>query len=668
MSESVSRKLNANEIEQLEAQGCTCDDWWRIEVAPGFRTERVQRTHFSGQVRIGSLDGEGRAGSGPVKPSGIYDATLHDCHVGDHVRISHVGVHLAHLQIGDHACIEHVGLLETRPGALFGNGVEVAVLNEGGGREVRLFDGLDAQIAYLLCVHRYRTTLVEKLQTWIQDRVEQARSDSGVIGAGAVIRSVRRMVDCRVGPGAVIDGAGLLENGTILSAPDAVTRVGADVQARDFIIGESSVVDGGAVISSSFVGQGCRVGRQFSAENCLFFANCEAFHGEGCSLFAGPYTVTHHKSTLLIAGLFSFYNAGSGSNQSNHLYKLGPVHEGKLERGSKTGSFSYMMWPCRVGPFSVVLGKHTRPFDTSDFPFSHIEAAPDGRPMMIPGFNLSTVGTVRDGAKWPKRDRRTGAVRRDRISFDVFSPYTVGRMMRGSARLQALQESTPREVDSVSVGGADVKRVLLRSGQKFFRPGIQMYLLDRILARAEGALRAGSDPVEAVRSAAPDGVFSEAWVDLGGQLLPADRIERLDREVADGTITGLDDLQGALDAAMLAADADAWNWVRWAALQELGLNLDEADASLLAKVADDLVATRTKFLSLVLIDAGKEFDGPVRIGFGVDGDATAQERDFEAVRGTRERNGFVRDMESEIAGLAGRAASLKAALGLGEAS
>ena len=158
-------------------------------------------------------------------------------------------------------------------------------------------------------------------------------------------------------------------NGTILSHPDSPTIIGDAVIAKDFIVAEGAHVVGGAIVQKSFVGQGCRVGNQFSAENCLFFANCEAFHGEAVSFFAGPYTVTHHKSTLLIGGMFSFYNAGSGTNQSNHRYKLGPTHEGKLERGCKTGSFAYVMWPCRVGPFSVVLGKHTRSFDTANLPF-----------------------------------------------------------------------------------------------------------------------------------------------------------------------------------------------------------------------------------------------------------------------------------------------------------
>ena len=80
--------------------------------------------------------------------------------------------------------------------------------------------------------------------------------------------------------------------------------------------------------------------KQFNHQNSVFFANSEGFHGEAVSIFAGPYTVTHHKSSLLIAGMFSFFNAGSGTNQSNHMYKLGPIHQGVVDRGSKTGSFS----------------------------------------------------------------------------------------------------------------------------------------------------------------------------------------------------------------------------------------------------------------------------------------------------------------------------------------
>ena len=161
----------------------------------------------------------------------------------------------------------------------------------------------------------------------------------------------------------------------------------------------------GAILHNCFVGQAVRIEKQFSAENCLFFANCFASHGEACSVFAGPYTVTHHKSTLLIAGLFSFFNAGSGTNQSNHLYKLGPVHQGICERGCKTGSNAYLVWPARVGAFSTIIGSHYLHFDTSSMPFSYL-LEENGRTILVPGTAIKSVGTVRDEHKWPQRDNR----------------------------------------------------------------------------------------------------------------------------------------------------------------------------------------------------------------------------------------------------------------------
>ncbi len=367
------RPLTDKQVELLKVQGCTAEDWSTVFGTIDFVVDHLHEVHFAGVVRLGRLTGRVTDDRGMSKAAGVYDAYLANCSVGDGARIANVRSHISNYAIGAHAWIEDVGVIEASPQAAFGNGVTVNALNEAGGRAAVMFNELSSQFAFLQVVCRARPELTRRLQEIAAAAAAQAAAAHGVIGAGAMVHSVGRMVDVAIGDGAVVRGAASLENGTVLSAEDAPTAIGAGVAARDFIVAEGSIVDDGAILNATYVGQGCRVGKQFSAENSLFFANCEAFHGEAVSVFAGPYTVTHHKSTLLIAGMFSFYNAGSGTNQSNHMYKLGPVHEGKLERGCKTGSFSYMMWPCRVGPFSVVLGKHTRTFDLGDFPFSHVE-------------------------------------------------------------------------------------------------------------------------------------------------------------------------------------------------------------------------------------------------------------------------------------------------------
>lgn len=652
------RNLSVEEIGQLERQGCSAaaNDWSQITVAPGFNAVCVHHAHFGGTVQIGALGGQTWGANS--SDSLIRNARIVDCRLGNNVRIENVGVVLERYDVGDGATIENVGTLATRDNALFGNGVKVEVLNEGGGREVTLFDELSSQFAHILCLHRYRPQLIGRLQQLADQAAARARAERGRVGEGALVRSAIEILDVHIGPHAVVRGAASLVNGTLLSSAAAPARVGPGVQAHDFIIAEGAAVDGAAMLAKSYVGQGTRIGRQFSAEGSLFFANCEAFHGEACSVFAGPYTVTHHKGSLLIAGMFSFYNAGSGTNQSNHMYKLGPVHEGRLERGSKTGSFSYMMWPCRVGPFSVVLGKHTRAFDTSDFPFSHIEAMPDGRCSLIPGFNLTTVGTVRDGAKWPTRDRRADS-RRDRLVFDVFSPYTVGRMLRGIEVLHGLQESTDRSVKTVMVQGAEIKRVFLRTGQKFFRRGALMYLTDKIVQRVEGELASGAGGLAAALQSSPDAVYDEQWVDIGGQLMPRSRLETLVTDIECGAVADLDQLNEQLDRIYAHYHDDEWVWIKAAYRKLEGLDLEAATADDLARVADSLLASRKDFLEAVLVDARKEFDNLSATGFGTDGPSGAKELDFQAVRGDYDGNKFVIQLRAEIDALQQRVARFK---------
>jgi hypothetical protein len=659
LTTNAHRPLSESEIRTLTDRGCTCAQWSGVRVADGFLPERVAGVHLAGRVRLGRNSGQLGGDGAAAKDCGIYNATLGDCVVEDDVRIANVGVHIANYTIGRGACIENVGLIEARPGATFGNGVVVQPVNEGGGREVVLFNEIDSQFAHLMCLHRYRPAMIDALKAIARDEAAKATADRGAIGAGARVVNVRKMIDVRLGEAATVDGAASLVNGTVLSTADAPSRIGDDVQAEDFIVAEGSDIGGGAHLAKCYVGQACRVGRQFSAENSLFFANCEAFHGEACSVFAGPYTVTHHKSTLLIAGYFSFYNAGSGTNQSNHLYKLGPVHEGKLERGCKTGSFSYMMWPCRVGPFSVVLGKHTRTFDTADFPFSYVEASPEGRCLMTVGFNLITVGTVRDGAKWPTRDRRRGAVRRDRLSFDVFSPLTIGRMIRGSRRLKEFQDKTPREVETVVIGGAEVKRVLLRTAQKTYRAAIGRYLLDKILGRIEAAAGRGAASLAEALRVDPAAVLSEEWCDIGGQMMPLGRVEDLAAALAASGGANLGTFRRALDAAFEAYAEDEWAWVCWAYEHVFGTDPRRLDREQLAALADELAVARTRFLNVVLLDAAKEFDEAIRVGFGQDGSPEEAAADFTAVRGEIDTNGFVREMKEEIAAVARRAAAFK---------
>jgi len=243
--------LSDQQISDLTKRGCQCDDWSAVEVAEGFQTSRVRNATFSGRVRLGANAGVIAIDAGLQKQCGIYNAHIHNCTIDDDTRIANIGQHLANYYIGPGVCIENVGTLETLPEATFGNGIEVEALNEGGGREVILFDMLDSQFAHLMCLHRYRPKFIDKLQAIAQAEAAKVGSYRGTIEAESRIANVGEIVDVRVGRCAAINGAARLTNGTVLSSEEAATTIGADVQAEDFIIAEGSVVTGGAMLSST---------------------------------------------------------------------------------------------------------------------------------------------------------------------------------------------------------------------------------------------------------------------------------------------------------------------------------------------------------------------------------------------------------------------------------
>ncbi len=399
------RKLTSAETAALEALGNSAEDWSKVLVSEDFKPFQLLQSHLEGDVEIAA-----------------------------EARI--VRSRVANYRIGTGSLVEGVTALECRRRSAFGNGVGVATMNECGGRTVKIFDRLSAQVAYVMAVYRHRPQTIAALEKMVDAYAEERSSEIGEVGSDCRIVGARFIREVRIGNGVEIDGASILENATLCDG----ARVGVDVKAYDLIAAEGSVIDNGSIVERCFVGESCRLDKGFTAAESLFFANSHCENGEAASIFAGPYTVSHHKSSLLIAGMFSFFNAGSGSNQSNHLFKSGAVHQSVHLRGCKFASSAYIMSPALEGAFTMVMGHHSYHHDTSAFPYSYL-IEKEGRTHLMPGANLTSFGAVRDIEKWPARDRRS--VKRDVISFDEYNPYITGAMLQAVDILHSLQEQDP---------------------------------------------------------------------------------------------------------------------------------------------------------------------------------------------------------------------------------
>ena len=633
------RNLTQSEIAKLQAAGCESEDWGSVYV-DNPSLDYVKRVRFSGTVRFGRFERVFELPGGLKKHAGMRDATLHNVTVGDDCLIENISNYIANYEIGHDTVLENVDLVVTDGLCRFGNGVTVSVLNETGGREVLIYDRLTAQIAYVMAMYRHRPELVKALDTMVEDYAKSVESTVGTIGSHVFIRNTRYLNGVRIGDYAIISGVNRLRNGSVNSNEAAPVQIGHGVIADDFIICSGSHITDSTSMARCFVGQACHFGHSYSASDSLFFSNCQGENGEACAIFAGPFTVTHHKSTLLIAGLFSFMNAGSGSNQSNHMYKLGPIHQGILERGAKTSSDSYILWPSRVGAFSLVMGRHVNHSDTTWLPFSYL-IEKQNTTYLVPGVNLRSVGTIRDAQKWPKRDARKDPDRLDCINYNLLSPYTIQKMFKGIKLLENLQYASGELSDLYSYHSAKIKNSSLRNGIEFYRIAITKFLGNSIIKKLEN-LPAGASDEEIRRTLLPE-IFGGKgkWTDLSGLIAPKGLVDALLDRVEAGEVKDM----ATLDAAFRQMHTDyyrlEWDWAYDKYAEFFGYPLESITAQQVCDIVEKWKAAVVGLDRMLYEDAKKEFNLASMTSFGADGNREEKEQDFEQVRGVFESNSFV---------------------------
>ncbi|HOO83142.1 MAG TPA: DUF4954 family protein [Prolixibacteraceae bacterium] len=640
------RNLTNTEIEQLKQQMCTCDEWSNIFVAPDFSTDTIFNVHFNGVIQIASQTATIKLYGGIKRKAGIYNSTLHNCSIGENCFINYVKNHISNYNIGNNVIINNVQLIANDGISHFGNGQKVAVLDESGGREILIYDQLSAPLAYIMTLYRHRPELIQKLESLINEYANQKSFKRGYIGNNSTITNTSAIKNVWIGNEVNIEGARLIENGSINSNHEAPVKIGNDVIMKDFIIQSGSSVVESVIISKCYIGQGCELGKGYSAENSVFFANCQGFHGEACSIFAGPYTVTHHKSTLLIAGMYSFLNAGSGSNQSNHMYKLGPIHQGIVERGSKTTSDSYMLWPAKIGPFTLVMGRHYKNSDTSNLPFSYLIEAND-KSWLAPAVNLRSVGTIRDAMKWPKRDKRADSNKIDSINFNLLSPFTIQKMLKAIEILDTLKKVSGEASNEYIYQNTSITDNSLRRAIKLYNMGIDKFLGNSVITHINGKEFKSAEELRNYLKPNSD-IGKGEWIDLAGLIAPKSEIEKMLSDIENNKLNNLTDIEIYLKKLHKSYYDIEWNWSAGLLEKRLGKTIDEITPADLVKLVERWRESVIELDKMLYEDAKKEFQLSAMTGFGTDGDAQTKMADFEMVRGKFETNSFVSEILSHI--------------------
>ena len=588
------RQLTEQEIQVLENNVCWAEDWSRVLVDKDFRPYNFHRVMFYGDIRLGSFEKSVEVSKGFVKHSGINDATLRNVSVGNDCLIEKVSGFINNYTIGDNCYIANVSTIETTEGANYGAGSLISVLNEMGDGNITLFRELNSQLAAFMVKYSRDKVLTRRLHQLIDDEVRVSTPERGIIGNNVKIINTKEIANTVVKGDCEINGAARLSECTILSSEDASVYIGTGVICENSIICDGCSINNSVKMQDCFVGEACQITNGFTAEASLFFANSFMANGEACAAFCGPFSASHHKSSLLIGGQFSFYNAGSNTNFSNHAYKMGPMHYGTLERGTKTASGSYVLMPATIGAFSVCFGKLMHHPNTQCLPFSYLIAY--GETMYLsPGRNITTVGLYRDIKKWPKRDKRSKQSKKSIINFDWLSPFTVGEILQGIKILKALRAASGDNVTTYNFHEYVINASSLQKGLKYYDIALRIYM-GAVLKRAqkEGML---SRPVSTIGKG--------QWNDLSGLLLPESEEQRLINDIKDGTIENISQVLDRFEKI-----DNYYNDYRWAWSYQLILDyyhLTQLDDAACERIHKDYVKARRAWIAEIRKDAEKEF-------------------------------------------------------------
>lgn len=589
------RQLSDEEIRILEDRNCWAEDWTNVHVSDDFKPNYMHRVMLYGEVSIGDFDKNIEVSRGFMKHSGINNATLRNVTIGDNCLIENIGGFINNYTIGDDCYISNVNAMETTDGATYGEGNLISVLNEVGDGNVILFSELNSQFAAFMAKHFCDKSLKDAIRRLINEEIARKRHEQAYIGNNVKIVNTKEITNTIVYDDCEINGASRLSDCTILSSPVSNVYIGTGVICENSIISEGSSIINSVKIQDCFIGEACQISNGFTASSSVFFANSYMSNGEACAAFCGPFTASHHKSSLLIGGQFSFYNAGSATNFSNHAYKMGPIHHGVLERGTKTASGAYILMPAHIGTFSVCFGKLMYHPDTRYLPFSYLIAYGDTM-YLSPGRNITTVGLYRDIRKWPKRDVRPVGNQKSIVNFDWLSPFSVGEIVEGKQILEKLRDACGENVATYTYHNYVINASSLNKGIKYYDIALRIYM-GAVLKRVIKKWGKVDLPTTTIGQG--------KWNDLSGLLLPESEEMRLLSDIKRGELETIQEVTDRFKEINRNYREYQWAWTYQLILDYYHLTeITDADVE---RIHKDYVHARRAWIAEIRKDAEKEY-------------------------------------------------------------
>ncbi len=285
-----------------------------------------------------------------------------------------------------------------------------------------------------------------------------------------------------------------------------------------------------------------------------------------------------------------------------------------------------------------MLGSHYENVDSSDFPFSYLIEHHEHKTRLIPGMNLFGIGLCRDEIKWQNRDRRKGN-KKDFITFDVFTPYTVSKMIKAEDLLFTFIKENIAIGDISSYFVYNKMYIKKSSLQKYiglYTLAIDLYLHNKLLQR----ISCKSFEEMRAKLRENNSEFFNNWVDIASLIMPKDRVDNIIWALENNEIKTTGELSAAWAKVHSLYADDEWAWISHIFNKRYMINFSSITAVQMKSILENHKLYLKESQAIFENDARKEFSISKQISSGVD-DVLVRKDDFEAARGTVDSNTFV---------------------------
>lgn len=563
------RTLSAGEKDILVQNGNTSPNWAHVLVEDPFDVSLIRNSFFAGVVRIRSTTPRYLKFHDFIVSAGISNSRIISCDIGANCAV-HDCAYLSHYILGESVILSRIDEMSCTNHAKFGEGILkdgesesvriwIDPVNEAGGRSVLPFRDMICADAYIWAMYRDDEALLNRLKDLTQNQSDSRRGHYGTVGEHSVLKSCQVIKDTWFGPYSYVKGANKLKNLTIKSSEAESTQIGEGVELVNGIIGFGCRVFYGVKAvrfvlgNNSSLKYGARLIHSILGDNSTISC-CEVLNN-----LVFPGHEQHHNNSFLIATLvMGQSNMAAGATVGSNHNSRGNDGEIIAGRGFWPGLSSTLKHNCRFASYTL-LTKGSYPAELHImFPFSMVlEDHKHEELHIMPAYYwlYNMYALERNSWKYRTRDKRKTVVQR--IETDHLAPDTVREMMdaltllerwTGKAWYQSREDysalpapdvleqkgrelitKSPETVAGLFVRGENMERskrpvkiLKVVESWKAYRNMLLYYGVKTVATYlSEYGIHYGYFAAQV-----PEKV-SFSWVNLGGQLVPEDRVDGL---------------------------------------------------------------------------------------------------------------------------------------------